>query len=115
MVTALPPLNTNALPKRPCVVQVTPLSSVPVLLLPEAVAPATGDVRFTAGNVASYVAVRAAELVLPAPSRAVTVRRLMPGCRRIPVTDQLDVPVAVPPLPRLFVHVTCVTPTLSDA
>src|SRR5438093_1279586 len=37
----------------------------------ETVAPATGDERFTAGNVASYVAVRAAEPVLPAASRAV--------------------------------------------
>src|SRR5436309_15367952 len=35
-VTKLAPSRTRALPKRPCVVQVTPLASVPVLLLPEA-------------------------------------------------------------------------------
>jgi hypothetical protein len=30
-------------------------------------------------------------------------------------TDQFVVPVAVPLPPRLFAHVTCVTPTLSAA
>jgi len=33
----------------------------------------------------------------------------------MPVTVQLVVPVAVPLPPRLFAHVTWVTPTLSDA
>src|SRR5713101_2692664 len=33
----------------------------------------------------------------------------------MPLTDQLVVPVAVPLPPRLLLHVTCVTPTLSDA
>src|SRR2546426_11899322 len=36
IVTKLAPSKTRAFPKRPCVVQVTPLASVPVLVLPEA-------------------------------------------------------------------------------
>src|SRR2546430_12078172 len=51
----------------------------------------------------------------PAASRAVTVRRLAPAWRTMPLAVQLVVPVAVPLPPRLLVHVTCVTPTLSDA
>src|SRR4249919_885736 len=38
---------------------------------------------------------------------------LSPVCSAIPTTDQLVVPVAVPLPPRLFAHVTCVTPMLS--
>jgi hypothetical protein len=33
----------------------------------------------------------------------------------MPLAVQLVVPLAVPLPPRLFAHVTCVTPTLSDA
>jgi len=40
---------------------------------------------------------------------------LVPACNAIPLADQLVVPVAVPLPPRLLLHVTCVTPTLSDA
>src|SRR6266705_1447345 len=53
--------------------------------------------------------------VLPAASRAVTVRTLAPGCSTMPLTDQVVVPVAVPLPPWLLLHVTCVTPTLSAA
>ena len=53
--------------------------------------------------------------LLPAASRAVTVITLEPDCSPIPLTDQFVVPVAVPLPPRLLLHVTCVTPTLSDA
>src|SRR2546422_466711 len=53
--------------------------------------------------------------VLPAASVAVTVSTFVPGCRTIPLAVQLVVPVAVPLPPALFVHVTWVTPTLSDA
>src|SRR5204863_4210782 len=53
--------------------------------------------------------------MVPAVSRAVTVRRLAPVWRTMPPAVQLVVPVAVPLPPRLFAQVTCVTPTLSDA
>src|SRR5213080_1530077 len=54
-------------------------------------------------------------VVLPAASRAVIVSTFDPVWRAIPLAVQLVVPVAVPLPPRLFAHVTCVTPTLSDA
>jgi hypothetical protein len=53
--------------------------------------------------------------VLPAASRAMTVSTLDPDWRAIPLADRPVVPVAVPLPPRLFVQVTWVTPTLSDA
>jgi hypothetical protein len=53
--------------------------------------------------------------VLPPASRAVTVRTLVPACKVTPAAVQLAVPVAVPEPPRLFAHVTCVTPTSSAA
>src|SRR5207248_4481007 len=53
--------------------------------------------------------------MFPAVSRAVTVRRLAPAWRTMPLAVQLVVPVAVPLPPRVFAQVTCVTPTLSDA
>jgi hypothetical protein len=41
---------------------------------------------------------------------------LFPAASAIPTSAQLVVPPAVPELPvAAFVHVTCVTPTLSDA
>ena len=52
------------------------------------------------------VTVKASIAVLPAPSRAVTVRVFVPGCRTIPLAVQLVVPVAVPLPPALFTHVT---------
>src|SRR5438128_187381 len=58
---------------------------------------------------------RVAVPVLPAASRAVIVRTFVPLCRTIPLAVQLVVPVAVPLPPRLFAHVTWVTPMLSDA
>src|SRR3990172_6722440 len=59
------------------------------------------------------VTVRVAVAVLPAASRAVTVRRFAPGCSAMPVADQVVVPVAVPLPPRSLVHVIWVTLTLS--
>src|SRR5436189_21722 len=53
--------------------------------------------------------------MLPAASRAVTVRTLAPVWRTMPLAVQLVVPVAVPLPPRLFAHVTWVTPTASEA
>ncbi|PYN75950.1 MAG: hypothetical protein DMD96_26445 [Candidatus Rokuibacteriota bacterium] len=53
--------------------------------------------------------------MLPAASRAVTVSTFEPGCSTIPLAVQFVVPVAVPLPPRLFDHVTWVTPMLSDA
>jgi len=52
--------------------------------------------------------------VFPAASQAVTVSTLLPFFSAIPFTVQLVVPLAVPP-PMPFDHVTCVTPTLSEA
>ena len=61
------------------------------------------------------VTVKLAVAELRAASCAVTVSTFVPGWRTIPLAVQLVVPLAVPLPPRLFVHVTCVTPTLSDA
>jgi len=84
--------------------------------MPVTLAPVVGAVRATVGGVVSFrVAVSVAAAVLPAASRAVTVTTLAPGCRAIPLAVQLVVPTAVPLPPRSFVHVTWVTPTLSDA
>ena len=70
----------------------------------------------TVGGVVSLkVTVKLAVAVLPAASCAVTVSTFVPGWSAIPLAVQLVVPVAVPPPPRLFAHVTWVTPTLSDA
>ena len=52
--------------------------------------------------------------MLPAASRAVTVMTFEP-LSSVMVALQLVVPVAVPLPPRLLLHVTWVTPTLSDA
>ena len=67
------------------------------------------------GAVSVNVAVKVAALVLPAASRAWTVSTFVPIWRTIPLAVQLVVPVAVPVPPRLFIHVTWVTPTLSEA
>src|SRR5437867_11552131 len=82
-VTKLAPSKTRALPKRPCVVQVTPLASVPVLLLPEASATtvpapspkeyaATSPVSGGGGGAAfdTVTATFAATAVFPTVSRA---------------------------------------------
>src|SRR5215831_9562023 len=50
--------------------------------------------------------VRVAEPVLPAVSRAVMVRTLVPLCSGMPVTDQDCPPVATPEPPALIDHVT---------
>jgi hypothetical protein len=74
----------------------------------------------TVGRVVSVAAVvrftvKVAVAVLPAASRAVTVRMFKPSCRVILPADQVVVPEATPLPPRLFAHVTRVTPTLSEA
>ena len=74
-----------------------------------------GDVIATVGAVVSKVTVTLSVAVLPAASLAVTVSTFVPACRTIPLAVQLVVPLDVPLPPRLFAHVTCVTPTLSDA
>src|SRR5438094_2875186 len=66
------------------------------------------------GAVSVNVAVRVATLVLPAASRAWTVSTLVPIWRTALPAVKPVVPLAVPLPPRLFAHVTCVTPTLSD-
>ena len=68
------------------------------------------------GGAASFtLTVKLSVEVLPAASRAWTVSTLVPIWRTTPLAVQLVVPLAVPLPPRLFAHVTCVTPTLSDA
>jgi hypothetical protein len=80
------------------------------------VVPAAGAVTATVGKVVSpRVTVRLAVFVLPAASRAVTASTFEPSWRAIELAVQLLVPVAVPLPPRLFTHVTWVTPTLSEA
>ena len=69
----------------------------------------------TVDGVASKVTVRLAVAVLPAASSAVTVSTFVPGWSTILLTVQVVVPLAVPLPPRLFAHVTWVTPMLSDA
>src|SRR3972149_5057677 len=59
--------------------------------------------------------VRVAVPVLPAASRAVTVRTFVPGWRAMPVTDQIAVPAAVPLPPRSLDQDTWVTPMSSAA
>ena len=61
------------------------------------------------------VTARVAVAMLPAASRAVTVMTLTPFCRVMPVTDQEEVPAAVPLPPRLLAQITWVTATLSEA
>src|SRR4030095_4383971 len=92
------------------------LALADTVTVPVTVALEAGPVTATVGGVVSLrLTVRVACLVLPAASRAVTVMMLVPACSAIAPADQLVVPAAVPLLPRLFVHVTCVTPTLSEA
>jgi hypothetical protein len=67
------------------------------------------------GTFGVNVTVRLRLTLLPAASRAVTVSVFVPGCRAIPLADQLVVPVAVPLPPALVVQDTWVTPTLSEA
>jgi hypothetical protein len=59
--------------------------------------------------------VSVALLVFPAASLAVTVRMLTPLSKLMPLALQEVVPAAVPLPPRLLLHVTWVTPTLSVA
>ena len=82
---------------------------------PDTVAPPAGAVIETVGALVSYVTVSVLVPGLPAASFAVTVTTFVPGCRTIPLADQLVVPVAVPLPPRSLAQVTCVTPTLSAA
>ena len=77
-----------------------------------------GAVMDTLGGVVSggeKVTVRVSVAVLPAASRAVTVSTFDPAWRAMPLAVQDVVPEAVPLPPRLFVQVTWVTPTLSEA
>jgi hypothetical protein len=56
-----------------------------------------------------------AVLLLPAPSNAFTVITFAPEASAIGPAVQVLVPLAVPPPPRLLLHVTLVTATLSAA
>jgi hypothetical protein len=75
-----------------------------------------GAVIVQVGAVASYVTVRTSVPTFPAASLARTVIALFPGVSATLAALQLVVPAAVPEAPvAAFVHVTVVTPTLSDA
>src|SRR2546429_9696176 len=67
------------------------------------------------GTASTPLTVKLAVAVLPAASWAATVSTFVPSWMGIPLAVQLVVPVAVPLPPRLFAHVTWVTPTLSAA
>ena len=67
------------------------------------------------GTASTPLTVTLAVAVLPAASWAATVSTFVPSWMGIPLAVQLVVPVAVPLPPRLFAHVTWVTPTLSAA
>ena len=75
----------------------------------------TGAPSLLATVLLATATVRTATPVLPAASRAETVRVLEPGRSAIAPVLQVVVPVALPLPPRLFVQVTWVTPTLSEA
>src|SRR5438874_471508 len=90
-------------------------ASVSVVLFVVYVELDVGALIATVGGVVSTVTVRVAVPVLPAASCAVTVSTFVPACSAIPLAVQLVVPVAVPLPPRLFTHLTCVTPMLSAA
>jgi hypothetical protein len=75
-----------------------------------------GVVMVHVGAVESYVTVIESVPMFPAASRARTVMTLFPAERAMPTTDQFVVPPAVPEAPVAeFVHVTAVTPMLSEA
>src|SRR5207342_1210656 len=77
-----------------------------------------GAVIVTTGGVVStnvLVTVNVSVEVLPAASRAVTVMTLAPLTRATLATLHAVVPVAVPLPPAALLHVTCVTPTASEA
>jgi hypothetical protein len=88
-----------------------------VLAVVENVAVLVGDVMVTPGAVVSgvKVIVNVSVLVLPAASRAVTTRVLVPDTSEIDAMLQFVVPDAAVLAPPFSVYVTCVTPTLSDA
>jgi hypothetical protein len=75
-----------------------------------------GAVIVHAGAAPSYVTVIVSAPVFPAASLARTVMTLFPVASAIPTTLQLVVPTAVPEAPvAALVHVTTVTPRLSEA
>ena len=95
--------------------------AVPAIASGVVVVPWVGDVVgvviVIVGTVVSggvYVIVMVSEAIFPAASRAVTVMTFAPGCSPT-AADQAIASDAVPFPPRSFVHVTAVTPTLSDA
>ncbi|PYM68547.1 MAG: hypothetical protein DME11_00055, partial [Candidatus Rokuibacteriota bacterium] len=104
-------VSVTAVPLVKLAEQVAP-QVIPAGLLVTVPVPALETVR---AKVGVKVTVNVSVAVLPAASVAVTVSTFVPGCRTIPLAVQLVVPVAVPLPPALFVHVTWVTPTLSDA
>jgi len=105
-------VSTTTVPLAKLAVQLAPQLMSPGVLV---TVPVPSPLGLTvSAKVGRNVTARLATAVLPAASRAVTVSMLVPTWSAIPLAVQLVVPLAVP-LPRPFVHVTSVTPTLSDA
>jgi hypothetical protein len=75
-----------------------------------------GEVIVQVGEVGSYVTVIVSVPTFAEASLARTVMTFAPADRAMDATLQLVVPEAVPDAPvAAFVHVTCVTPTSSEA
>jgi hypothetical protein len=86
----------------------------------EYVGPLVGEEIEMVGRVVSAgpvarVTVRDTAFSWPAASSALTWMTFVPVNSGIPLTLQFVVPVATPPPPRLFTHLTCQTATLSAA
>jgi hypothetical protein len=104
-VTWVTPTSSEAVPPRPT--------------LEDAVAYVASDVGAVivhVGAIVEYITVIVSPPTFPAASRARTTTTLSPTASATPVIVQLVVPLAVPEPPvAWFVHVTTVTPMLSEA
>jgi len=120
----LQPTKTELAPGVAVSTTIVPLVKLAVQVAPQLMSPGVpvtvpvpSPLRPTVSvKIGVKVTAKLAVALLLAASRAVTVSVLVPACSAIPLAVQFVVPLAVPPPPpRLFAHVTSVTPPLSDA